>query len=60
MSKMTSIYDAFDETLRLFDWPYGQLANFASLTRYLNEIWPLLVVLYLVYCFTKLPREDLK
>lgn len=63
MSKMTSIYDAFDETLRLFDWPYGQLANFASLTRYLNEIWPLLVLLYLFYLLyrrMKHPRDGLK
>jgi hypothetical protein len=60
MSKMASIYDAFDETLRLFDWHYGQLSNFASLTRSLSEVWPLLVLAFLAYCYVKRPSEDLE
>ncbi|NJR72246.1 MAG: VanZ family protein [Gammaproteobacteria bacterium] len=27
MSKLTSVYSALDETLKLFNWPYGQLTN---------------------------------
>ena len=51
MAKITSIYGAFDETLRLFDWPHGQLANFASLTRWVHETWPLLTVIFLAWLF---------
>lgn len=51
MAKITSIYGAFDETLRMFYWPHGQLVNFASLTRWINEIWPLLAVIFLATLF---------
>jgi VanZ family protein len=51
MSKLSSIYDPIEATLRLFNWQYGQLSNFTSLTRYLHEIWPLLALLFLAYCF---------
>lgn len=51
MAKITSIYGAFDETLRLFDWPHGQLVNFASLTRWMHEIWPLVAVIFLAWLF---------
>lgn len=51
MVKITSIYGAFDETLRMFYWPHGQLVNFASLTRWINEIWPLLAVIFLATLF---------
>jgi len=51
MAKITSIYGAFDETLRLFYWPHGQLVNFAGLTRWINEMWPLLAVIFLAVLF---------
>ena len=51
MAKITSIYGAFDETLRLFNWPYGQLVNFASLTRWMHETWPLIAVIFLTWLF---------
>jgi VanZ family protein len=51
MTKITSMYGAFDETLRLFNWPYGQLVNFASLTRWMHETWPLLTVIFLAWLF---------
>lgn len=60
MSKMASIYDAFDETLRLFDWRYGQLSNFASLTRAMSEVWPLLALAFLAYCYVRRPSEEWK
>ena len=60
MSKMASIYDAFNETLQLFSWPYGQLSNFASLTHYLHEIWPLLALAFLAFYFVRRPTEDLQ
>jgi VanZ family protein len=51
MAKLTSIYGAFDETLRLFGWPHGQLVNFASLTRWMHETWPLVTVIFLAWLF---------
>ena len=51
MAKITSIYGAFDETLRLFNWPHGQLVNFASLTRWMHETWPLVAVIFLAWLF---------
>ena len=53
MAKLSSVYSALDETLRLFNWPYGQLANFASLTRWLNEIWPLAALVFLATIFIR-------
>lgn len=53
MAKLSSVYSALDETLRLFNWPYGQLANFASLTRWLNEIWPLAALIFLATIFIR-------
>lgn len=53
MAKMASVYGAFDATLRLFSWPHGQLINFASLTRWLHEIWPLLVFLLVAWIFVR-------
>ncbi len=56
MVKISSVYNAFDETLRLFDWPYGQLVNFASLTRWLSEVWPLAAVIFLATVFVRQRR----
>jgi VanZ family protein len=57
MSKLSSVYSALDETLRIFNWPYGQLANFASLTRWLNEIWPLAAFVLLATIFIRTKRH---
>ena len=51
MAKLASVYTALDEALRLFNWPHGQLANFAGLTRWLNEIWPLAALVFLAVVF---------
>ena len=58
MSKMASIYDGFDAMLRLFDWRHGQLSNFARLTRYLHEVWPLMVLAFLAYCYVRRRAEN--
>jgi len=50
-SKIAGAYAGTDELLRVFRWPYGQLANFATLTRFLHELWPLLAVVFLVALF---------
>ena len=58
MAKITSIYGAFDQTLRLFDWPHGQLVNFASLTRWMHETWPLVAVIFLAWLFVTHREPD--
>lgn len=53
LAKMTSLYGAVDETLRLFNWPYGHLLNFTSLTRWAHEVWPLLACIFLSVLFVR-------
>ncbi len=53
LTKISSVYTALDETLKLFSWSYGQLGNFASLTRWLNEIWPLMAMLLSALIFLR-------
>ncbi len=56
MAKITSIYGAFDESLRLLNWPYGHLSSFTGLTRWIHEAWPLLAVLFAAWIFVRRPR----
>ncbi|MCA3018139.1 MAG: VanZ family protein [Rhodocyclaceae bacterium] len=58
MAKLASVYAALDQALRLFSWPYGQLANFASLTRWINEVWPLAALLLLAVIFVSTKSDS--
>ncbi len=49
LSKMAGNYAALSDVMRLFDWPYGQLLQFTGLTLYLNEIWPLVALIFLFW-----------
>jgi hypothetical protein len=51
MAKLVAAYPTFESVLSLFNWPYGQLANFTGLTRWMNEIWPLLALLLMASMF---------
>jgi VanZ family protein len=51
LSKIFSAYSALEEVLRLFRWPHGQLASFATLTGFLQELWPVAAVVFLVALF---------
>ncbi len=53
MAKLSSVYSALSETLTLFSWPHGQMANFTNLTRWLNEIWPVAALLFLAAIFIR-------
>jgi VanZ family protein len=53
MAKLASVYGAFDETLRLLNWPQGHIATFAGLTRWLHEVWPLLACLLAAWMFVR-------
>jgi VanZ family protein len=50
-AKLFGAYSAMDEFLRLFRWPHGQLASFATLTRFIHELWPFAAVVFLVALF---------
>ena len=49
MSKLSANYSGLDTVTQLFNWPYGHLNNFTGLTLYLNELWPLMAIMYLVF-----------
>lgn len=55
-SKIFGAYSALDELLRLFRWPHGQLASFATLTRFLHEAWPFLALVFLIANFLHIRR----
>ena len=52
-SKIFGAYNALDEWLKLFRWPYGQLASFATLTQFLHEAWPFLAIVFLIGLFLR-------
>lgn len=52
-SKIFGAYSPLDELLRLFRWPHGQLASFATLTRFLHELWPFAAVVFLASLFVR-------
>ena len=56
-AKIVGAYSSLDELLRVFRWPYGQLANFTTLTRFLHEVWPFAAVAYLIALFLHGRRE---
>jgi hypothetical protein len=59
-SKIVGAYSPLDDFLRLFRWPYGQLANFATLTRFLHEAWPLMAIAFLIALFLRVRRDAVR
>ncbi len=59
-SKIVGAYSPLDDFLRLFRWPYGQLANFATLTRFLHEAWPIMALVFLIALFLRVRREAMR
>ena len=58
--KLSGNYSPLDDVLKLFNWPYGQLASFASLTGWLHEAWPFAAVLLLAGLFLKRSGEPVE
>jgi hypothetical protein len=56
-SKIFGAYSALDEWLKLFRWPHGQLASFATLTQFLHEAWPFLAMVFLIALFFHVRRH---
>ena len=52
-SKIVGAYSPLEEFLKVFRWPYGQLENFATLTRFLHELWPFMAIAYLIALFLR-------
>jgi VanZ family protein len=46
-SKIFGNYSPVEELVRLFRWPHGQVGSFATLTRFLHELWPFAAVVFL-------------
>ena len=59
-SKIVGAYSQLDDFLRLFRWPYGQLASFATLTRFLHEAWPLMALVFLIALFLRVRRDAVR
>lgn len=59
-SKIVGAYSPLEDFLRLFRWPYGQLATFATLTRFLHEAWPLMALAYLIALFLRVRRDAMR
>lgn len=55
-AKIFGAYSPLEEVLRLFRWPHGQLGSFATLTRFLHELWPLAAVVFLAGLFVQSRR----
>jgi VanZ family protein len=51
LAKIFGAYSSLEDFLRLFRWPHGQLASFATLTRFLHELWPLAALVFLIDLF---------
>ena len=52
-AKIFGAYSPVEELLRLFRWPHGQLGSFATLTRFLHELWPLAALVFLIALFIR-------
>ena len=50
-AKIFGAYSELSDFLRLFSWPHGQLATFATLTRWIHEAWPALALAWLIALF---------
>ena len=57
-SKIFGEYSPLEEFLRLFRWPHGQLGSFATLTRFLHELWPFAAVTFLTALFIREKRRQ--
>lgn len=58
MSKMAGSYASNAAMLSVFYWPHGQLGTFNSVTRWLNELWPVAALGYLAWVFFRTTGKD--
>jgi VanZ family protein len=56
-AKIFGNYSPVEELVRLFRWPHGQVGSFATLTRFLHELWPFGAVVYLSALWVRERRE---
>ena len=59
-AKIFGAYSALGDFLRLFHWPHGQLATFATLTRWIHEAWPALALAWLIALFVRRRDEPIQ
>jgi hypothetical protein len=53
LSKIFGAYSPVEELVRLFRWPHGQVGSFATLTRFLHELWPFGAMIFLASLFLR-------
>lgn len=53
LAKIFGAYSPVEEFLKLFRWPHGQLGSFATLTRFLHELWPVAALVFLIALFIR-------
>ena len=58
-AKIFGAYSAAEELVKLFRWPYGQLGSFATLTRFVHELWPLMALIFLIGLFFQVRRSKM-
>jgi VanZ family protein len=56
-SKIFGTYSPAEELVRLFRWPHGQVGSFATLTRFLHELWPFAAVVFLSALWVRERRQ---
>lgn len=56
-AKIFGSYSPVEELVRLFRWPHGQVGSFATLTRFLHELWPFAAVVFLSALWVRERRE---
>jgi VanZ family protein len=59
-SKIVGAYSPLEDFLRLFRWPHGQLATFATLTRFVHEVWPFMTLVFLIALFLRVRRDPMR
>jgi VanZ family protein len=57
LTKISSFYDAANQVLKVFNWPYGQIDRFTNLTRYIHEMWPIAAFIFLLVLFFRPPAS---
>ncbi|HEX4857485.1 MAG TPA: VanZ family protein [Usitatibacteraceae bacterium] len=55
LAQLTSVEGAFDQTVRLLNWPYGHVATFAGLTRWMHDSWPPVACVFAAWVFVRRP-----
>lgn len=57
LAKLFGHYAGVGDVLGVFSWRYGQLLNYTGLTYYLNEFWPVIALVFLVFYYRSVQTQ---